>query len=216
MSLQVTLAKEGETIPKLALDLMKEDSFTIRLSWDEPTAGERSDVDLHAIVCLNDGSGARAGAMEDVLSAYNVRRTLRGREVGTLPRKADGTFEVHRGALVHSADAMDGSRDGIDEWIKVSPALLPAVSGGVREIPLIAMIHPPSSGRRFRDVRNAAVEIHDGNGQRLLRAVLSSQFGDFAAVQMGAVMIRPDGVSEFVAIGVGFDGDFNTVLAHFS
>ena len=216
MSLQVNLVKENEAPKKLALNLTKEEHFTVRLSWDEATFGEKTDIDLHAIVCTNTGAGAKASAMEDVLSTYNVRRMIRGQQVGTLEKMADGTFEVYGGALLHSPDATDGAKEGDDEWIKVSPSKLPPVASGVREIPLVAMIHPQASGKRFKDVRNATVEILDGSSKSLMKATLTNQFGNYSAVQMGTVMIHSNGSSEFVAVGTGFDGDFNTVLGYFS
>ncbi|MEY4765507.1 MAG: hypothetical protein RI907_2180 [Pseudomonadota bacterium] len=210
-NLVLNLTKPGETAPKLQLNLSKGERFTARLSWDGAT-----DIDLHAIVCTNAGQGAKASAMGDILSTYNVRRRIGGDEVGTLDKKADGTFEVHGGALVHSADALDGSLAGDDEWIKVDPTKLPRPSAGVIEIPLVSMIHPQAGPKRFRDVLNAEVAIVNANGQELMRASLSSQFAEFVGVQMGSIMIDGQGTASFVAVGVGFNGDFNSVLGHFS
>ncbi len=209
--LVLNLTKPGETAAKLQLNLSKGEVFTAKLSWDGST-----DLDLHAIVCVNDGSGAKAQSLEDILSTYNVRRRINGQEVGILDKKSDGSFEVHGGALRHSPDALDGALDGIDEWIRVDPAKLPAPGSGVIEIPLVAMIHPQAGSRRFADVTNAEVAIVNAAGKELMRASLSSQFGEFIGVQMGSVMIEANGTANFVAVGVGFNGDFNNVLGHFS
>lgn len=210
-NLVLNLTKPGESAPKLKLNLSKGERFSVRLTWDGGT-----DIDLHAIVCANDGSGAKASSLDDILSTYNVQRRIGGQEVGVLAKKADGTFEVHGGALVHSADAPDGTKDDIDEWINVEPSRLSARSGSVIEIPLVSMIHPQSGAKRFADVKNAEVSILNGSGSELMRASLSNQFGDFIGVQMGSIMIDADGEAKFVAVGVGFNGDFNNVLAHFS
>jgi tellurium resistance protein TerD len=210
-NLVLNLTKPGEAAPKLQLNLSKGESFTARLSWDGST-----DIDLHAIVCTNDGGGAKVSSLDDILSTYNVQRRIGGQDVGTLAKKADGSFEIHGGALVHSPDARDGNQDGIDEWIKIDPSRLPKPASGVIEIPLVSMIHPQAGSKYFRDVGNAAVSIINGSGTELMRASLSNQFGEFVGVQMGSIMIDAAGSANFVAVGVGFNGDFNSVLGHFS
>lgn len=210
-SLQLNLLKAGEDAPKLALSLDKGEMFKVRLSWDGDT-----DLDLHALVAVNAGNGAKVSSFDDILSTYNVKRTIRGQVVGTLTKKADGSFEVHDGALVHSPDALDGNAtDGDDEYVIVHPDRLAPPAVGAIEIPLVAMIHPQSAGKAFRLVKNAKVVVENSQGQELLNVSLSDQFGEFVGVQMGSIMIEPSG-SSFVAIGVGFNSDFNQVLGHFS
>lgn len=209
-NLTLNLAKPGDVAPKLALNLTKNERFKVRLAWDG-----KVDIDLHALVCVNTGGGAKASSFDDILSTYNVKRAINGQEVGTLTKNADGSFQVYGGALKHSPDATDGDQLAVDEWVEVDPSLLPAVSGGVREIPLVAMIHPQCGSKLFRDVQNASVIVENSSGQELLRANLSSQFGEFLGVQMGSIMIDHTGAN-FVAIGVGFNTDFNSVLGHFS
>src|SRR5574343_961871 len=118
-SLVLSLTKEGDAPKKLSLNLRKEDRFTIRLSWEGA-----NDLDLHALVCVNTGNGAKASSLDDILSTYNVARRIDGQMVGTLPIAADGTFSVHGGALVHSADADNGDKLDIAEWIPVTPGKL--------------------------------------------------------------------------------------------
>ncbi len=209
-SLQLNLTKPGDAAPKLSLNLSKGERFKVRLSWDGNT-----DLDLHALVAVNSGAGAKVGALEDILSPYNVQRVIRGQSAGILSLNADKTFSVHGGAVVHSPDATDGAREGDDEWISVQPDRLTPPSVGAIEIPLVAMIHPQNTGRAFRDVKNARVIVENAAGQELLNVALSNQFGEFIGVQMGAIMIDASGAS-FVGIGVGFNSDFNEVLGHFS
>lgn len=209
-ALQLNLSKPGDVAQKLALSLDKGERFKVRLSWDGDT-----DLDLHALVAVNYGDGAKVSSMDDILSTYNVQRTIRGQTVGTLPKATDGTFKVHGGALVHSPDATDGSADGDDEWVSIQPDRLSPPTNGAIEIPLVAMIHPQNSGRTFRDVKNARVIVENAAGQELLNASLSSQFGEFVGVQMGSIMVDAAG-SSFVNVGVGFNSDFNQVLGHFS
>ncbi len=209
-AIQLNLTKSGDSAPKLSLNLNKGERFKVRLAWDGDT-----DLDLHALVAVNTGSGAKVSAMEDILSTYNVQRVIRGQATGTLPLAADKTFSVHGGAVVHSPDATDGHKDGDDEWVSIQPDRLTPPAGGAIEIPLVAMIHPQSTGRTFRNVQNARVVVENAAGQELLNVVLSNQFGEFVGVQMGSIMIDAAG-SSFVGVGVGFNSDFNQVLAHFS
>ncbi|WP_434715722.1 TerD family protein [Paraburkholderia sp. A3RO-2L] len=212
-ALELNLTKPGDVAQKLTLNLDKGERFKVRLSWK----GD-ADLDLHALVAVNTGAGAQVSSMADICSTYNVKRTIRGQVVGTLEKAADGTFSVHGGAVVHSPDALDGGDDNDesdDEWVSIQPDRFTPPANGAIEIPLVAMIHPQSSGRKFRDVKDARVIIENSTGQVLLNASLSNEFGEFVGVQMGSIMIQADG-SEFAAIGVGFNSDFNQVLAHFS
>lgn len=209
-SLQLNLTKPGDATPKLALNLSKGGRFKIRLAWDGDT-----DLDLHALVAVNMGAGAKVSSFDDILSPYNVKRVIRGQETGTLPLNADKTFSVHGGAVVHSPDATDGHQAGDDEYVLIYPDRLTPPASGVLEIPLVAMIHPQVAGRTFANVKNAKVIIENETGQVLLDISLSNQFGEFVGVQMGSIMIEPSG-SSFVAVGVGFNSDFNQVLGHFS
>jgi len=88
--------------------------------------------------------------------------------------------------------------------------------GAVIEIPLVALIHQTTVARRFRDVGDAWVSIENVAGTELLRIQLSRQFGEFVGVQMGSILIEAGGKASFASVGVGFNGDFNTVLGHFS
>jgi len=209
-ALQLNLSKPGDVAQKLALNLNKGERFKARLSWEGDT-----DIDLHALVAQNTGAGAKVSSLGDILSTYNVQRTIRGESQGSLPLAADKTFSIYNGALVHSPDATDGNQAGDDEWVSIQPDRLTPPAGGAIEIPLVAMIHPQNAGRTFRNVKNARVIIENGAGQELLNVSLSEQFGEFIGVQMGSIMIDAAG-SSYANIGVGFNSDFNEVLGHFS
>ena len=210
-TLTLNLTKPGEKAAKLSLNLNKDERFSVKLKWDGNT-----DIDLHAMLCKgSDGAQASITALEQILSTYNVRRKIQGQEVGVIDKKADGTFEIYNGALVHSADATDGNQDGVDEWIRVDPAKISKSEGEFSDIPLIAMIHPQSGSSSFKDVKNAEVSIENSRGEVLLSVNLSTQFGNFVGVQMGSIMIDANGKAEFVQVGAGFQGDFNNVIEHF-
>ena len=68
----------------------------------------------------------------------------------------------------------------------------------------------------FADVKNARVTVINSSGRELMSATLSDQFGEFVGVQMGSILIEAGGKASFASVGVGFNGDFNTVLGHFS
>lgn len=209
-SLTLNLSKPGDNPAKLALNLQKDEGFRVRLAWEGG-----NDLDLHALVCTNHGDGARASSLGDVLSSYNICRQIGTQTVGSLTPASDGSFSIHGGALRHSADARSGDQLEIDEWITVEPARLTLPAIGHLEIPLIAMLHPQGGQHRFRDVRNASVIVETEAGQALLRLALGEDFADFVGVQMGSILVSGQG-AEFAAVGVGFSGDFNAVLAHFS
>lgn len=213
-ALTLNLSKPGEKAAKLLLNLQKNEVFTVKLMWDDSIS--KTDLDLHALLCKgSDGGQASITTLEQILSTYNVRRTINGSETGTIDKKADGTFDIFNGALVHSVDATDGKADGIDEWIRVDPSKIPKQGGEYADIPLIAMIHPQSASRTFKDVQNATVTIENARGEVLLSANLSSQFANFVGVQMGSIMIDANGKAEFIQVGTGFQNDFNDVIAHF-
>lgn len=208
--LQLNLTKPGDAAPKLALNLNKGERFKVRLAWDGG-----ADLDLHALVAVNTGAGAKIATLDDILSTYNVQRMVRGTPQGHIPLNADKTFSVHGGALAHSPDATDGHSDGDDEFVTIQPDRLTPPANGVLEIPLVAMIHPQTPGRKFSQVQNAHVVIENAAGQVLLDVSLSAQFGEFVGVQMGSIIVEPTGAS-FHAVGTGFNSDFNEVLGFFS
>ena len=212
MALQVNLEKESTK--KLSLNLTKSLPFKVTLQWSG-----KEDLDLHALLAINSGNGAKVSSFDDLLSTYNVQRTLAdGQKVGHLPKKADGTFEIYGGAMTHSKDATTGDdSQGDDEFITITVDKLPQVSPGTNiEIPLLAMIHPQSAGKTFRDIQDAKVVVTDTNGNSVLEASLSSEFGQYDIVQMGAVMVDSSRQVVFAPVGAGLTGDFNTVLEYFS
>jgi tellurium resistance protein TerD len=213
MSLQVIQVKPGDAGAKLSLNLKKAEPFKIALSWDEG-----KDLDLHALFCVNrgDGLGAKASVMEDILSSYNVKRTIQGEITGTLSKNPDGTFSTHNGSMLHSKDADNGQSDGEDEWVKIYPDKLPAVdANSVIEIPLISMIHPQSGGASFSLVKNPKIVVYDMSGAPLLQINLSQDFGQYCGVHIGSIVIV-DQTPSFQSVGNGFVTDFNSVLANYS
>jgi tellurium resistance protein TerD len=214
MALTMNLTKAGDAKPnKLSLNLKKTERFKVRLSW-----GGDTDLDLHAFHCINDGTAAKVESFDDILSTYNVKRKIAGSEVGTLVKAADGTFSIHGGAMIHSADALSGGADdgADDEFVMIDPSKLTPKANAAIEIPLIAMIHPQSGPNKFKNVTNPRVIIEDGDGKSVFDANLSAQFGDFVGVQMGSIIIDPSNTISFYPVAVGFDQDFNEVLGHFS
>jgi tellurium resistance protein TerD len=209
MALTLSLTKDTDSASKLSLDLRKQEPFRVTLSWEG-----NSDLDLHAFHCVNTGSKATVSSFDDVLSTYNVRRKVRGQDVGHLPKNPDGSFQIHGGALRHSPDATDGDKADIDEYITVDTSLLNPPAQGHIEIPLIAMIHPQSGAKKFKDVHKPEIVITGDDGRELLRVNLSTEFGEFVGVQLGAILVSQTDV-QFASIGVGFVQDFNEVLSYF-
>lgn len=209
-TLTLNLTKPGDTAKKLSLNLTKDEKFVVKLAWE----GD-ADLDLHALLCINDGQTSQVSSFDDILSPYNIKRKIGGQIVGTLEKAPDGSFQIYGGALVHSPDATTGDDADVDEFIEFNPSKLTLPAGAAYEVPLVAMIHPQSSGKTFKDIKNAKVTVEDANGTVLMSANLSNQFGEFVGVQMGSIMMESSGTS-FAQVGVGFNEDFNGVLGHFS
>lgn len=206
MSLVLNLTKPGEAGEKISLNLTKGEQFTAVIEWSGDV-----DLDSHALLCINHGQGGKVSGLEDILSTYNIKRKIRGQEVGILVPEADGSFSIHNGALTHTADVTGG--DDQKEVIVINPSKLPETE--TFEIPLLAMIHPQHGGSEFKDVPTASVYILDSDGKEVMRASLSDEFGPFVGVQMGSIIIDSTG-THFERVAVGFNEDFNGVLGYFS
>ena len=202
MKLQLPLVKPGEVARKLALPLNKGNKFVIELAWDS-----KHDLDAHALLATNSGAGAKVTDFVQVLSVY-------GLTTGSVIKNPDGSFRTHCGALTHSGDKRDGTLQGVDEAITVDTSL---IGPNVNEIPVFVTIHgAPNNGVSFAQVKAASITIKDDLGKVLGEYVLSSEFGQFDAVQMGSLMRTDAGGWEYAAVGAGFNGNFNDILANYS
>jgi tellurium resistance protein TerD len=146
-----------------------------------------------------------------------VLRTIRGQTEGTIKPNADGTYEVHGGALVHSKDAVNGLADGVDEWLRVRPSRFARPASGTIEVPIVVMTHhdDPSKRPTFRQAQNLRLEIVDAHGALVEQVNVSQAFGEFNSLHGGSLVID-DGGCHYVSQGSGFQGDINTVLSYFS
>lgn len=204
MTLVLALQKPGEAAPKLSLNLAKPARFSVELFWDSP-----HDLDAHALLATNPGQGgAKVSSFDHILSTYNAKKTNPN---GTLLTLADGRFSTPDGSLTHSGDARTGISSDVDEILSIDGAKIPE---GVNEIPIFVTIHPTTS-TTFASVRSAGIRIKNEQGSVLGDYQLSNQFSAFDAVQMGSLLLGPKGW-EYLAVGSGFNGDFNFILSHFS
>lgn len=196
--LTLSLKKPGDQVAPLTLNLAKPRRFSVELYWDST-----HDLDAHALLATNDGQGAKVTSLEQILSTYNQ---------GSLKKNPDKSFSTPDGAVTHSGDARDGTRQDVDETITIDGAKLPA---GVNEVPIFVTIHPSKSAK-FSQVMDAGIRIKDDTGAVLCEYRLSDQFGEFDAVQMGSLILDPNKGWQFSPAGSGFNGDFNFILSHFS
>lgn len=216
--LTMTLEKPGAEKPKkLQLSLNKGARFTITIRW-ECEADHQDDVDIHALEATNDGSGAKVSVLESVLSTYNTKKmNPRG---GVLVNNPDGSFATPSGGLLHSGDIRV---QGNFETITVDGGRLP---DAVNEIPLFATVHRADHGGdhdgevgeeepAFADIEVCTVTITGTDGRDIGAYRLSDEFGDFNVVQLGSILLGPNGW-EYAPVGRGFTGTINDVLAHFS
>lgn len=198
------LHKPGDNVPKLSLSLKKASIFNIELSWDST-----ADVDAHALLATNHGSGAKVTTFDQVLSTYNAKKT---NPDGTLITNPDGSFSTPCGSLTHSGDSRDGTSQDVDESIRIDGS---KIKNGENEILIFVTIHAPH-GTKFSQVKDAKITIKDDAHKILCEYKLSSEFSSFDAVQMGSIILTGDGAFQFYPVGVGFNGDFNTILSNFS
>jgi len=218
--LTLSLEKPGVAPPKkLQLSLNKGARFTVKISW-QCEADHQDDVDIHALEASNTGSGAKVTALESVLSTYNTRKmNPRG---GALSNNADGSFSTPSGGVTHSGDIRV---QGNFETITIDGSRIP---DGVNEIPLFATVHRAEHGNEhegsadeapeeaaFADIEVCTVAITGDDGSELGSYQLSDEFGDFNVVQLGSIMLGPNGW-EYAPVGRGFTGTINDVLVHFS
>jgi tellurium resistance protein TerD len=202
--LSLPLKKDGVAGMKLSLNLSKGGKFMAELAWDSP-----HDLDANALLCVNDGSGAKIDTLEKVLSVFNLNTVG-----GALKRNADGSFGTPCGALLHSGDKRDGRSQGVDEVITIDTS---RVAPEVNEIPIFVTIYD-KSGRNvtFTEVKEASITIKDEAGKVLGSFGLTNEFGAFNCVQMGSMIRNATGGWDYAAVGSGFVGDFNTILGFFS
>jgi len=185
--------------PTLQLNLTKGAKFHTKLNWDS-----KADVDAHALQLAN-GKITDAGR---ILSTYNSQRF---HPQALLPINADKSFNTIDGALRHSGDALDGTLTDVDEMITIDTS---KISADVTEIPIFVTIHP-SGTSKFSQVKDAMITIEDDNGNVLGQYMLTSNFGEFDAVQMGSLMVDEHGAWTYEPVGSGFQGDFNAILKNF-
>lgn len=203
----LTLVKEGEVKTKLSLNLSKTSRFFVELFWDSV-----HDLDGHALLAHNDGAnGAKVTSMAQVLSTYNSELPLADGSATSRQAGDKRPFTTPCKSLAHSGDARSGIGVLVDEIITIDGSQIPS---GANEIPIFVTIHPSKSAK-FAEVKDAGIRIKDDNGKTLGEYVLSNQFGEFDAVQMGSLVLGPNGW-EFVEAGSGFNGDFNSILGFFS
>ena len=216
--LTLSLEKAGDApAPKLRLSLNKGARFTARVEW-RCDADHADDVDVHALEARNDGTGAKVTALDHVLSTYNTKKM---NPSGTLPMNSDGSFQTPSGGLVHSGDKRIQNNF---ESIVVDGSKLPP---GITEIPIFVTVHEADHGEgheegsedeeegAFGDIDECIITLTDDAGRELGAYRLSDEFKEFNVVQLGSVLLGPDGW-EYAAVGRGFTGTFNDVLAHFS
>lgn len=216
--LTLSLEKAGAETPKLQLSLKKGARFTVKVEW-RCDAQHADDVDVHALEARNDGNGAKVTQLASVLSTYNTTRM--NPKGGALPTNPDGSFQTTSGGLVHSGDKQVQNNV---ESIVIDGSRIP---DGVNEIPILVTVHeadhggghetgePAEDEAAFGDIEFCSITLSDDTGKELGAYRLSDEFKDFNVVQLGSILLGANGW-EYAAVGSGFNGTFNDVLAHFS
>ena len=217
--LTLSLDKPGVAAPKLRLSLNKGALFTVKVEW-QCDADHADDVDVHALEARNDGNGAKVTGLENVLSTYNTKRM--NPSGGALAGNPDGSFQTPSGGLSHSGDRRVQNNV---ESIVIDGSKLP---DEINEVPILVTVHEAEHGggheaeggadeeeAAFGDIDVCTIVLSDGSGKELGSYKLSDEFKEFNVVQLGSLLRGANGW-EYAAVGRGFNGDFNDVLAHFS
>lgn len=218
--LTLSLEKPGADAPKLRLSLNKGARFTAKVEW-QCDADHADDVDVHALEARNDGSGAKVTELASVLSTYNTKRM--NPTGGALTTNPDGSFQTPSAGLIHSGDKRVQNNT---ESVVVDGSKIP---DGVNEIPIFVTVHKAEHGggheaeqgavenedAAFGDIDVCKITLSDEAGRELGAYKLSDEFKEFNVVQLGSLLLGANGW-EFAAVGRGFNGTFNDVLAHFS
>lgn len=221
--LTLNLEKPGEAPKKLRLSLDKGARFMVTVAW-QCEHSHLHDIDLHALEARNDGQGAKVAAIESVLSTYNTKRM--NPKGGALANKPDGSFATPGEGLTHTGDVRE---QGSSETVVIDGTRL---AEGINEIPIFVTIHAAGGHggggghggeeghdrgevETFEEIDEATITITGDGGKELGAYRLSTEFKEFNAVQFGSVMLGDNGW-EYAAVGRGFKGNFNDVLAQFS
>jgi len=204
MSLRIELSKGS----KFKLPLQKGEKFTLEGFWESS-----HDLDLHLLLCVNDGSGPKISSLDQVLSTFNTAIPLADDSSKTRRSGDKRPFKTPEGSLIHSGDARTGIGNTVDETVSIDGSLIPI---GVNEIPVFIIIwDEEGKGYRFSGVNQAGIRIKNSLGKVIASYELSDQFGRFNGVQLGSLILSSSGW-EYYSAGFGFVGDFNTVLSNFS
>jgi tellurium resistance protein TerD len=213
--LTLSLQKPGANAPKLRLSLNKGARFTAKVEW-QCDAEHADDVDVHALAAFNAGEGAKVTSLEQVLSTYNTKRM--NPSGGALATRPDGSFELPGGGLVHSGDKRVQNNE---ESIVIDGSRL---ADDVNEVPIFVTVHEAGTDGAageaedepaFGDIDVCTITLSDEAGRELGAYRLSDEFKEFNVVQLGS-LLRGEAGWEYAAVGRGFNGDFNDVIAHFS
>ena len=163
----------------------------VGLGWNvRATSGDSFDLDASAFLLTTNGK-VRSDA--DFIF-YNQ------------PKSADGSVE-------HKGDNRTGDGDGDDEFVMVDLSRIPAE---IAKVAFTVTIHEGAARRQnFGMVSNAFIRVvDDANESEIVRYDLSEDFSVETALIFGE-LYRHDSGWKFRAVGQGFQGGLEALVAHF-
>lgn len=204
LEIDISLSKQGDDLPALAISLSKVHKHIIELYWDSP-----HDLDLHVVALCN----GKLTSSEALLSTYNQGLVL---SENTAQKRRSGDkrpFQNLSGSLKHYGDSRTGliiSGKTPDEVVELDHDLFDPQWD---ELAFIISSHPPRSVK-FKEVNGARLVIKDDEGEIQLAANLTSEFDEYDVVQIGGLLLNPDTFSwDFNPTGRGINGTFMDLLA---
>ncbi len=165
-------------------------AFRMKLNWESAY-----DIDLSVFGLKADGK-IDENLFGYVLFYFWLEQHKAGADVSSMIRiHPDKTYETLDGALIHSSDIKNGSAQGDDEWVIVTPAKL---APSIETLAVVASIHGNGS---FGGVKNTVFSIENAQTNETIQHYnLTKEFSTAKIIVLGELHKR-EGIWEFQPIG---------------
>jgi tellurium resistance protein TerD len=167
---------------------------SIGLGWDSRvTDGAEFDLDASVFI-LDEGGKARSEA--DFVFYNNMTAV--------------------EGAIQHMGDNRTGEGEGDDEQIKLDLSAIVSKDPAISKLAFVVTIHEAEQrGQNFGQVENAFIRVvDDGTSEELVRYDLTEDYSTETAMIFGELYLK-DGEWRFGAVGAGFEGGLQSVIAKY-
>lgn len=210
-----TQAQKGQVI-NLSKTIVGQDIFRLGVGWNpksDTSVPDEYDVDLVAIICNEDGTGATEG---DLFYYHSMDGKGTSSEDFFAGLAKQAIFEkaeelAKTCVVVITKDNRDGEGDGDDETIFINKSLIPA---GKKVVVAMSIHEADTRGQVFGMVEGLHLTLYGSDGA----AEINFDMDDFS-IETGALVAEfysKEGTDRFKALGKGFNGDLNALLNQFA